>query len=296
MNIAAIDIGSNAIRLAIAKDKPLTIAYRSREPVRLGSSVFSQGKINQEIYNDLRLALIKFKKHLEIHKVLKIRAVATSAMRDARNNKTILRNLKNETGIQIEIISGEEEARLVSLAIAQKVNIHIGNHILIDIGGGSIELIAIVKGDIVKKESFPIGMVRILEMHKSRRRELNEWLPQYINQTLKDFFKDLPKLENAVGTGGNMDRFIKLKQFISSEKGSFLETREMKKIYTALNAVDYNKRILKFKLKPDRADVIIPAAITTIEILKLAKADRIRLPRVGLKDGLLQELSVKSRV
>lgn len=293
MYIAAIDIGSNAIRLAIANisSHNFHISYRSREPVRLGSSVFSAGKINGEIYEDLKRALLQFKNQLENHNVHDFRAVATSAMREASNNQDIIEQLKKDTGIEIEIISGEEEARLVSLAISEKLDTQKGNHLFIDIGGGSIELIASIDGKILKKESFVIGMVRILELHKKQSAPLEEWFPAFIKNEVNDFLDGLPKLENAVGTGGNMDRFIKLKEFVSEENGDFLTKKEMKKLYNCLVEVDYQERIAKFFLKPDRADVIVPAAIATNEIMKMAKSDKIYFPQVGLKDGILQELS-----
>lgn len=293
MYVAAIDIGSNAIRLAIADTKlsPYHVSYRSREPVRLGSSVFSEGQINDNIYQSLRNALLQFKNQLENHNVSHFRAVATSAMREATNNQEVVTKLKQETGIEIEIISGDEEARLVNLAISQKIDLNQGQHLLIDIGGGSIELIAIDRGQVLKKQSFVLGMVRVLELDKTNKQNLKDWLPPFIQKELRDFFADLPALKTAVGTGGNMDRFVKLKPHVSQEPGEFLTRKDMKKLYTSLEEVDYKQRIAKFCLKPDRADVIIPAAIATLEILKMAGAQTIDLPQVGLKDGLLYELS-----
>ena len=172
--IAAIDIGSNAVRLAIAiNEKPdldFYISYMSRQPVRLGSSVFSQGNIDKETYFNLRQALLQFRNQLENHNVRHWRAVATSAMREAGNNRSIIDCLKRETGITVEIINGQEEARLVSLAISKKIDLSRGCYLLIDIGGGSIELVAIINGQIKKKKSYRIGMVRILELQKKQKK------------------------------------------------------------------------------------------------------------------------------
>ena len=150
--LAAIDIGSNAIRLAIANKRStgLHITYRSREPVRLGSSVFASGRIDDAIFEDLKAALSQFKNQMDNHNVLKYRAIATSAMREAKNQAEVVEALAATTGIQVEVISGEEEARLVSAAISQKVNINDGNYLFIDIGGGSIELVAMVNGEMLK--------------------------------------------------------------------------------------------------------------------------------------------------
>ena len=152
--IAAIDIGSNAIRLAIAHltKTGMHVSYRSREPVRLGSSVFSSGAIDDKVCKDLALALEKFKNQLENHNVQNFRAIATSAMREATNSQEVVKTLAEKTGIQVEVISGEEEARLVSTAIAQRMDLSKGKYLFIDIGGGSIELVAECDGEILKKE------------------------------------------------------------------------------------------------------------------------------------------------
>ncbi len=291
--LAAIDIGSNAIRLAIARQIPtgLHLSYRSREPVRLGSSVFSLGEIDEGTYEDLKRALLQFKNQLENFNVLKYRAIATSAMREAKNSQEIVKKLFEYTGIKIEVISGQEEARLVSLAISQKVDLETGNHLLIDIGGGSIELVALVDGKTIKKQSFVLGMVRVLEMQKKKKPDIQKWFPDFIDEEVNGFFKDLPPLKTAVGTGGNMDRFIKLKPYVSNEEGMDLSQKQMKQVYEMLASVSYKERIFKYALKPDRADVIIPAAIATLKFMELGKCDDILFPEVGIKDGVLQELT-----
>jgi exopolyphosphatase / guanosine-5'-triphosphate,3'-diphosphate pyrophosphatase len=290
--IAAIDIGSNAMRLAIARfnHEQMNITYRTREPVRLGSSVFGQGEISDEIYEDLRYSLLQFKNQLENHKVSQVRAVATSAMREARNGPQVIESLYKDTGIQVELISGDEEARLVTLAIGQKLDLNQGRHLLIDIGGGSIELIAIEDGRVFKKQSFVIGMVRVLELAKNKGSDLTSWLPQFIQEATQEFISDLPPMNDAVGSGGSMDRFIKLKSFVSSHSGEFLTHGEMQSLQTKLLAVPYKERILKFGLKSDRADVIIPAAIATNQIMYQAQCDKIHFPQVGLKDGVLWDM------
>ncbi len=291
--IAAIDIGSNAIRLAIAHvtKTGVHVSYRSREPVRLGSSVFSTGAIDATVSENLARALGKFKNQLENHNVRVFRAIATSAMREATNSKEVVKFLEEKTGIKVEVISGEEEARLVSTAIAQRMDLSQGKYLFIDIGGGSIELVAECDGEILKKESFTMGMVRVLELHKKKNDLLPQWLPEFIRETVGDFFVGLPILDASVGTGGNMDRFIKLKSHVASHHGDFLHAQDMEKLYQKLVEVDYNERIRRFALKPDRADVIVPAAIATIELMKMAQSEKIYFPQVGIKDGVLFDLA-----
>lgn len=292
-HIAAIDIGSNAIRLAIAQQSSqgLYIPYRSREPVRLGSSVFAQGIIDESTFHDLERALNQFKNQLDNYNVSQYRAIATSAMREARNGQDVVEKLFQSTGLRVEIISGQEEAQLVSNAISQIVDLKTGYHLLIDIGGGSIELIAMSDGKILKKQSFVLGMVRVLELQKQKTTPIKDWFPEFIRQETHVFFEGLPPLETAVGTGGNMDRFIKLKPFVSETEGIDLSREHMKDLYQLLSEVDYRERIQKFSLKPDRADVIVPAAIATLQFMKLGSCKQILFPQVGVKDGVLQELS-----
>lgn len=291
---AAIDIGSNAMRLAIAHKTTgnFHISYKSREPVRLGSTVFDSGFIEESIYHDLKEAMLKFSNHMTNHNVQKFRAVATSAMREAKNNREVIDKLHRDTGIRLEIISGEEEARLVAVAIEQKIDMSQGRFLIIDIGGGSIELILIDNGKQIKKESFVLGTVRLLQLDKTdhAKEKIEDWLPNHFKSVLSDYFNGLDPIPQCVGTGGNMDRFNKLKSFVSKEPGESLKIDEMKQLFKSLDEVDYKERILKFCLTPDRADVIIPAAIATVAIMEMAGAENIHLPLVGLKDGLLHEL------
>lgn len=291
---AAIDIGSNAVRLAIAERQPdggpVHVSFVTREPVRLGTDVFKNGIISPETYESLKAALIKFGNHMENHQVAKHRAVATSALREAKNGAEIVKKLKKDIGLTLELISGEEEARLVYEAISQKIDLLKDKHLIIDIGGGSIELVAVVKGKLLKKESFPLGAVRILGLHNAQKKPLEDWLPQHIEDKLQSFFQGLESFNYCVGTGGNMDRFIKLKDFVSDEPGEFLTRKELQSLKEKIQSLSFEDRIQKLSLRKDRADVILPAAITTIKIMKLAQAQTIKLPQVGLRDGLLHQL------
>ncbi|MCB0377716.1 MAG: hypothetical protein KDD33_04425 [Bdellovibrionales bacterium] len=295
--LAAIDIGSNAMRLAIAHQtsEGLHMSFRSREAVRLGQSVFQGGEIDPETYEKLAGAMMKFRNQMENHNVEKFRAIATSAMRNARNKEEIVEKLKVATGISVEVISGDEESQLVKLAVEQKMDLSQGRFLLIDIGGGSIELIGLANGSLLKKQSFPLGTVRALQLMKKQKshKKLRDWYPQYVRDTLKDFFQDdFPK---AVGLGGNMERFAKLKSFVSEDGGEWLSLHEMEGLLDLILSLNYEERISHFALRPDRSDVIVPAALATVEIMHLAKSQVIYLPEVGIKEGILYELSKSSK-
>lgn len=296
---AAIDIGSNAVRLAIAELQPdggpVHVSFVTREPVRLGTDVFKNGIIGPDTYNSLKAALIKFGNQMENHQVIKHRAVATSALREAKNGADIVKKLKKDTGILVELISGEEEARLVYEAISQKVSLLKDRHLLIDIGGGSIELVAVERGKLLKKESFPLGAVRVLGKHNHQKEPLEDWLPDHIDAELSSFFKGLEEFDYCVGTGGNMDRFIKLKDVVSDEPGEHLTRKELMALKEKIQSLNFEDRIQKLSLRRDRADVIVPAAITTVKIMKMAGAHTIKLPQVGLRDGLLSQLCSSSK-
>ena len=290
---AAIDIGSNAIRLAIAhmRQDQMVICHRAREPVRLGSSVFKSGQIDETTYQNFASAMTLFANQLENHGVKKFKAVATSAMRDAENKEMVLDRLEQDSGIRVEIISGDQEAQWVYQAIESQIDLNKNCYLLIDIGGGSIELVALDHGKILRKQSFQIGMVRVLEKQKSAKTPIESWLPEFLKKETADFFKDLPMMPKAIGTGGNMDRFLKLKPFVSLSQNNELRLSELQSLYEKLSSVPFEERIVEFCLKPDRADVILPAALATLFLMEQASSQEIVLPQVGLMDGVLRHLS-----
>jgi exopolyphosphatase / guanosine-5'-triphosphate,3'-diphosphate pyrophosphatase len=293
--VAVIDTGSNAIRLAIAKDKgnDFEVLFKHREPIRLGADVFSDGKISTPLLNETILAFKRFKKIADEHKCDVIKAIATSAMRDAKNQKEVLKRIADESGIVLEVISGDRESELVFKAIRHEMDLKKDNALLIDIGGGSVELVAVHKGDILKGKSFPLGTVRLLSTMKNN-------VDAYYNQIksieplLKDALSYIRELkidfDFCVGIGGNIERMGKVNCLIAdTEDPSQVQLQDLIKMYDVLMPFSLGKRMKMFDLKSDQADVIMPAIVLCIYFLQTAFCQDLRIPGVGIKDGVILE-------
>ena len=301
-HIAAIDIGSNAIRMVLAEVKSIysiKIKKKWRIPIRIGHDVFEKGGITPRTTSDVIDAFKSFRKVLKKHKVTQFRAVATSALREATNRREFQDKVFRKTLVPIQIISGLEEAHLIFTAITRKVSIESHHVLMIDIGGGSVELSFAKNGDHVASQSFPLGTVRILEnLRKKSAQAITE------NDIRKEIELHIAPLQNfilanrngkplkiAIGTGGNIESLANLKRnFLFKVPDTFLTIKELAEIRILLESLTITERIRKLKLRPDRADVIMPAAILIEKILELAAVDRILVPRVGLKDGILCSL------
>lgn len=300
-HIAAIDIGSNALRLAVARLQggEYQICYRSREPVRLGTDVFDTGQIGPKSQQNLTAALLNFRNQMENHNVQRYRGIATSAMREASNQLEVVQFLKESTGLKIEVIDGQEEAQLVFQSISQKIDLQSSPHLLIDIGGGSVELVAIDMGQILKKESFPLGTVRTLNLHRQQKLEshkgdkllLSDWLLDHLDKVMGSFFRDLPPFNTAVGSGGNMDRFAKIREFQTDQNILSLSMNEVTQLSKEICRCKLKERISRFRIRQDRADVIEPAILITKKIMSMGGCLKIELPQVGIKEGVLAQLS-----
>lgn len=288
MKFAAIDIGSNAVRLLFSavhpNGKKITVkkADLIRVPVRLGADVFSKGIISKRNEERLVKAMIAFKNLIEIHAPENFRACATSAMREATNGEQLIKRIRKETGIKVEIIDGIEEAGLVCNNYYSQTD-HQGNVLFIDVGGGSTE-VSVFSGRTVKKScSFKLGTIRIL----NNKDDVTEW------KKLKDFCSQInEKFENitAVASGGNINKLVKF----SGKKADELSLKKLKEIYAMLSSYSYEERILKFGLNPDRADVIIPACLIFISVMEAASVRKLHVPQVGLSDGIIVDLYHKS--
>lgn len=288
MKLAAIDIGSNAIRLQIVKvykEKNLVSFKRLqflRFPLRLGRDVFAEGKISLATKEKFVKLMATFKNLIDLYEVEGYTAVATSAMREAKNGKAIREHIEKNTSLKIEIISGKKEAKILYKAIIpflkKKPYIHI------DVGGGSTELNIFYEKKLIKSKSFNIGSVR--KLHKEERietfKEMKSWITEInvINQ------KNL----TTIGTGGNINKLFKI---ANKEKGNTLPFTELKALRAYVNEYSFNERISQLKMNPDRADVIIPASEIYIKVMNFVNSDRIMVPQVGLKDGLIYELYEK---
>ncbi|MEM7163278.1 MAG: exopolyphosphatase [Bacteroidota bacterium] len=289
MKIAAIDIGSNAVRLLIkeiVKDKKridsIKISY-TRVPIRLGEDVFTIGKISEEKRYQLTKTIKAFKHLMDVQDINLFRACATSAMREASNNKEVLKHIAKETKIGIDVITGEQEAELIfSNFVTQKLDRE-KVYLYIDVGGGSTELSVIKKGKKGKAASFKLGTVRILE-DKDEKRDWNEM--KEFSSSLKDKYKHIV----GIGTGGNINRIFKESRRKTYENITFKEIEQIKEYIQSFSMTD---RLRLLKLKPDRADVIIPAAKIYLYVMRHAGIKELVVPRIGLSDGIIYDLYQK---
>ena len=287
MKLAAIDIGTNACRLLISEVIPVEGGQTKfnklnlvRIPLRLGFDVFETGEISKEKRGMLFQSMKAYSHIMNAYGVSKHIAVATSAMRDAKNRKEIVQKVFLETGINIQIISGDFEASLIYEShIAEKLD-QDTNYLYVDVGGGSTELTLISKGQLIFKESFNIGTIRLLKSQVSD----TDW--EYMKTTLKDATKEYPKLQ-AIGTGGNINKIFSLSK---RKDGKTLDLELLKSYFKEFSSCTLEERIQLYQLREDRADVIVPALLIYTQVMKWASIDEILVPKIGLVDGLIQHL------
>ncbi len=297
--IGAIDVGTNAMRMAIGfvdGDRRVHLVEDHREPVRLGAEVFSGGNISSDTAWRAVRALKKFRERLDRHRVEHLRAVATSALREARNRGRFLERAARFAGIRLSVIGGEEEARLVHLAVAERINLKNKLALLIDIGGGSVEISLVNKKRILAAESFKMGAVRllqILEEKKQGEEDFFRMVQEYVEPALKRFKRAIGKrkIDFCIGVGGNIETLGYLKKrMLDAEDNGYVTRKEIEAILKKLEALTVEERMRRLFLRPDRADVIVPAAIVLHQVLKEAGVSRALIPGVGLKEGILIDL------
>jgi exopolyphosphatase/guanosine-5'-triphosphate,3'-diphosphate pyrophosphatase len=283
---AAIDIGSNSVRLLISNvlqngDDPLfKKSALIRVPVRLGASAFTEHKIPEVSINHLVETMLAFKYLMKANDVLHYKGCATSAMREAINGPQIIKRIKAKAGINIEIISGNREAELIFNSQNASLGKLLTNSLYIDVGGGSTEITIFSKGKAVAAKSFSIGTIRILQNQVAK----NEW------KNLKDWVKlKSGKLKNftLIGSGGNINRIAKL---VNLKPGKPLPFETLDDIVGELKRYSYDDRMKLFDLNPDRADVIVPAGEVFLTIMKMMNSDKIYVPKIGLGDGIVREV------
>ena len=286
---AAIDIGSNAIRLLIAsvesKKNIIHVHKLSlvRIPIRLGEDVFETGEITAKKQENLVKAINAYKLLMEIHEVTEYRACATSAMREASNGKKICKKIKQKTGITIELINGKEESDLLfSTLFTQKIDTN-GTYLFIDVGGGSTEITIFEEGKRIKSKSFKIGTVRLLQDKVKQHvwEEINDWLGFVVSGN---------KNYQAIGTGGNINRYFKMS---NNEYLEPLKTKSLNSFYQELKALSPTERAESFRLRKDRADVIVPAGKIYLTILEKCNIEEIIVPKIGLSDGIIYNIHNK---
>jgi len=286
--LAGIDIGSNSVRLLVsnvleAEEKVLfKKSSLTRLPIRLGPDAFSaDGKITDENRKRLITGMRAYRNVMEVHGVQKYRACATSALREAKNGLQVVEEIYKETGVNIELISGKEEARMIfsSDMIGDVADAH-ENFLYIDVGGGSTELTLFSKGEIMASRSFKIGTIRLLKgmVKSSRWEEMEEWI--------KDKTQSLDEIL-MVGSGGNINRTFKLKE---KKRGETMSLDTLRKLYKQLKEFDVDQRMIQFDLNPDRSDVITHALKIYTRAMKWAGAERMIVPKKGLADGIVRFL------
>ncbi|MGE0561428.1 MAG: exopolyphosphatase [Flavobacteriales bacterium] len=291
MRYAAVDIGSNAVRLLFCdvdvyqNHKEVKKISLIRLPIRLGQDVFTKKKISTKNINNLIKALEAFKNLASIYDVVAYRVCATSAMREAKNGKEVIERVKKKTKIDIEIIDGDTEAKLIlETHVTDKLDPK-GIFLYIDVGGGSTELSIYGEGKQVQSKSFKIGTIRLKNDLVSNKtwKEMQTWLAKAIK-------KHQPEM--VIGTGGNINKLYKMCGLKDYKLFSFDQLNEMN--HFLLN-YSIEERILKLGLKPDRADVITHAAKIYLTVLETANIKNIFVPKVGLADGIIYKLSETSK-
>lgn len=284
---AAIDIGSNAIRLLINNIETTGIVSDFKKtaflrvPIRLGEDVFTKNEISEEKKQRLIDAMQGFSHIMKAYCVTDYRACATSAMRDAKNGKDITDTILKESGINIEIISGQEEADIIYEAGGlSNVMDKSRNYLYVDVGGGSTEVVVYSDQQKITSNSFQLGTVRMLvnAVKEDEDKRFKVWL--------KDIYKKYAPL-SIVASGGNINKVHKM---LGKREKEYLNYTETKVLFDALKGMSYEERIQNFKLNTYRADVIIPALKIFLTVGKICKVNEIYVPKVGLVDGIIHHL------
>lgn len=284
--IAAIDIGSNAVRMlicyVISSEDEHIFQKNSylRLPLRLGEDAFKNGVISNQKITLLTNAILSFKYIMKVHGVKDYQIYATSALRESKNSKEVISIIKKKTGLNIELISGLKEAKIVSKGNSLEQIDFNKIFIYVDVGGGSTELSILRKGADKISKSFKIGTVRLLNnlVDDSILMEIKHWLKSNI---------DIDDKIKLFATGGNINKIQSMTGSKSGKPISYLSIKDLSNILTEFN---YQERMVKFDLNPDRADVIIPALKIFISTMEFVKANKIFVPKVGLVDGMINEI------
>ena len=283
----AIDVGSNAIRLLIVtvieqegKETKFKKTSLIRVPIRLGTDVFVEGKVSEASYLRMVDSFKAFQLLMKTHHVFKYRACATSAMREAKNGKTVVKRLLNATGIEINIINGNEEAKIIASTDLKTYLVHDKVFLYVDVGGGSTELTIYSEGKTVASKSFKMGTVRLI----------NNLVDDKMWDQIKDWIKNNTQKYSHItllGTGGNINSTYK---YSGKKIGTPLNYKYLIAYFNKVKAFSYDDRIVELDMNPDRADVIIPALKIYIFAMKWSGAECIYVPKVGLSDGIIRSL------
>lgn len=288
-NLAAIDVGSNAARLLIKSmekedgNMKLSKLLFLRIPLRLGMDVFGDGEISEKREKEFVGTMKAYRQLLKVYHVDKYRACATSAMRDARNGKSIIKEIEQKAKIKLEIISGEEESRIIydnHLSMLPDS----GNFLYVDVGGGSTETTFISNGEQKFSHSFNVGTIRLL------KGKVSDDDVKKMKDTISLVTEDYDDIK-IIGSGGNINKLNRLAS--KQTKADYLSVDILQKMYDVLSKLSVEERMEAFKLKPDRADVIVPAAFIFLNVASSSNSTKIIVPNIGLADGLINEMAQK---
>ena len=298
--LAAIDAGSNAMRLVIGRagrNGGVEVIKNSREAVRLGKDVFAGGRMSGKIMKAATKAFGRFRDAIDEWGVEHTVAVGTSALREAENSADLIDRIHTKTGIEVNVIGGLEEARLVHLAVSRKIDVSDGEAVLVDIGGGSVEVTLTSGGVLIESRTLKVGTVRMLQVLNDPRQGFSDFMAQIerIKSETRDWTTSVlghHLVGKLVGTGGNVESIGDLTGKRAGRKAtSFASSGDLQRIQTQLESLSYEGRQRELRLRPDRADVIYPAVIVVQALMNTVWASDLAIPRVGLKDGVLLELA-----
>lgn len=291
MKFAAIDVGSNAVRLLLSKvdTEGIEPFYEKitqiRMPIRLGDDAFVHGYISDEKIRQLVKTMIAFKYLMDAYEPIDYMACATSAMREAENSDKVIRRIKEESGIDLNVISGRKEAKIIYSNRIEKIiaDDDTSSYLHVDVGGGSTEIIVFNKQKVLAYRSFNIGAIRMLEGFVSK----DEWngMKKWVRSVTEEY-----RPTSAIGSGGNINKVFVM---AGVKEGAPLPYDELRRVYKFLKGHTLEQRITKLGLRPDRADVIIPASKIYYSVMKWGHIDQMHVPRLGLADGIIHVLYQK---
>lgn len=283
----AVDIGSNAVRLLITtvieqdgKDPLFKKTSWVRVPIRLGTDVFINGEISASNVRRLTDTMTAFRLLMKTHQIERFRVCATSAMREASNGQEITKNIEEESGLQVEIINGDDEAEIIASTHLQNLIDNDRVFLYVDVGGGSTELTLFIHGKRGASISLKLGTVRVL----AEEDENTEWvlMEEWIRKNTADYRKI-----SLIGSGGNINTIFKRS---GKKEGKTLSYKFLANYYEYLKSLSYEERITELNMNPDRADVVIPATKIYLSAMKWAKGSSMYVPKIGLSDGIVRKL------
>jgi len=290
LRYAAIDIGSNAVRLLIADiiENSASVSFKKntliRVPLRLGDDAFLNQHISDKKCESLVKSMVAFRNLMDVYKVQDYLAFATSAMREAKNGLEVVEKIKQEANIDLEIVQGQKEAKIIYASHIEDNIDKTKNYLYIDVGGGSTELSLFADGDLLASRSFNIGTIRMLD-NQDKEETWNE-MREFVRDNTRAF-----KGISGIGTGGNINKLYRLSE---EKNGAPMGFAKLKSLYNYLNSFSLKDRINVLGLNQDRADVIIPACEIYITVMKWANIKNIYVPSVGMVDGIIQTLIEKN--